>query len=199
VAAVFGGTALLASEVAGRPDLLAPLGIGPSAAPTGEQPEPSASSASSPAPPPPPASGPQSAGSVPATTAPTTATTTPPTPTTPARPPAAPARLAAQYGAVSGETSLVGYGAAITVSNAGAATAQGWTVVLTLPRPTLQITDVRGATVTRDGAVWTFTPDNTTRAVAAGASKVVRFVVGGAPLQSTPTACTIDGAACTIA
>jgi hypothetical protein len=92
---------------------------------------------------------------------------------------------------------LAAYPATVAVSNPGTAPVTGWTVVLTLPRSTLNVTDVSGATVTRDGAVWTFIPDSGAVQVAGGRSVTVSFRVSGAALlDATPTACTIDGRPC---
>jgi hypothetical protein len=108
----------------------------------------------------------------------------------------APVPLTARYtkGADGG---LAGYAATVAVTNPGTAPVTGWTVTLTLPRTTLDITDVRGASVTRDGAVWAFIPDSTTAQVGAGRSVTVSFRVSGAALlDATPTACTVDGRPC---
>ncbi|MBM0256622.1 cellulose binding domain-containing protein [Micromonospora sp. 4G55] len=95
------------------------------------------------------------------------------------------------------ERALLSYGADVTISNAGRTRVTNWTLVITLPRESLEISSVSGARVTRAGATWTFVPDETTAEVAAGSSVLVSFRVSGAPISSTPTACTIDGAACT--
>ena len=109
---------------------------------------------------------------------------------------AAPVPLTARFtkGADGG---LAGYQATVAITNPGTAPVSGWTVTLTLPRSTLNVTDVDGATVTRDGAVWTFIPVSTTAQVAAGRSVTVSFRVSGAALlDATPTACAIDGRSC---
>ncbi|MEU5790608.1 cellulose binding domain-containing protein [Micromonospora purpureochromogenes] len=95
------------------------------------------------------------------------------------------------------ERALLSYGADVTISNAGRTRVTNWTLVITLPRESLEISSVSGARATRAGATWTFVPDETTAEVAAGSSVQVTFRVSGAPISSTPTACTIDGAACT--
>jgi hypothetical protein len=92
---------------------------------------------------------------------------------------------------------LAGYAATITVTNPGGGPASGWTVQLTLPRSTLSVTDVSGATATQNGAVWTFVPNADTAQVGAGRSVAVGFRVSGAALlDGSPTACTIDGRGC---
>ncbi|WP_446213555.1 cellulose binding domain-containing protein [Micromonospora sp. IBSANI012] len=95
------------------------------------------------------------------------------------------------------ERALLSYGADVTISNGGRTRVTNWTLVITLPRESLEISSVSGARATRAGAIWTFVPDETTAEVAAGSSVQVTFRVSGAPISSTPTACTIDGAACT--
>ncbi|WP_327003173.1 cellulose-binding domain-containing protein [Dactylosporangium sp. NBC_01737] len=109
---------------------------------------------------------------------------------------AAPVPLTARFtkGADGG---LAGYQATVAITNPGTAPVSGWTVTLTLPRSTLNVTDVDGATVTRDGAVWTFIPVSTTAQVAAGRQVTVSFRVSGAALlDATPTGCAIDGRPC---
>ncbi|WP_426502575.1 cellulose binding domain-containing protein [Dactylosporangium sp. McL0621] len=92
---------------------------------------------------------------------------------------------------------LAGYPATVTVANQGAATVSGWTVTLTLPRVTLGIADVEGATVTRDGAAWTFIPTAATVKVGPASSVTVSFRVSGAALlDADPTACRIDANPC---
>ncbi|WP_346535373.1 cellulose binding domain-containing protein [Micromonospora sp. DPT] len=95
------------------------------------------------------------------------------------------------------ERALLSYGADVTISNGGRTRVTNWTLVITLPRESLEVSSVSGARATRAGATWTFVPDETTAEVAAGSSVRVTFRVSGAPISSTPTACTIDGAACT--
>ncbi|NYF58029.1 cellulose binding domain-containing protein [Micromonospora purpureochromogenes] len=95
------------------------------------------------------------------------------------------------------ERALLSYGADVTISNAGRTRVTNWTLVITLPRESLEVSSVTGARATRAGAVWTFVPDGTTAEVAADSSVHVTFRVSGAPISSTPTACTIDGTACT--
>jgi hypothetical protein len=94
------------------------------------------------------------------------------------------------------EHALLSYGAAVTISNPGSTRVTDWTMVVTLPRESLDITSVTGARATREGATWTFRPDGTDGQVPGGASVRVTFRVAGPSITSTPTACTIDGAAC---
>ncbi|GAA0726493.1 hypothetical protein GCM10010199_38100 [Dactylosporangium roseum] len=108
---------------------------------------------------------------------------------------ATPVPLTARF--ARGNDGLAGYPATIAVTNPGTVPVTGWTVTLTLPRSTLTVTDVSGATVTRDGAVWTFVPDSGTAQVGGGRSVTVSFRVNGAALlDATPTACTVDGRPC---
>jgi hypothetical protein len=73
----------------------------------------------------------------------------------------------------------------------------GWLLTVTLPRSTLRVAKVTGATARQDGATWTFTPDGSTAKVPPGGSVNVSFEVQGATLiAASPTACTIDGRAC---
>ncbi|MFC0507862.1 cellulose binding domain-containing protein [Micromonospora costi] len=94
------------------------------------------------------------------------------------------------------ESALLSYRAAVTISNPGTAPASTWTLVVTLPRESLAVTAVNGADVTRDGATWTFVPDGSQPLPGRGSTRVT-FRVGGAPVSSAPTACTVDGTACT--
>jgi hypothetical protein len=106
--------------------------------------------------------------------------------------------LQARYGKVGGSESLASYRATVTVSNPGQVAVTGWTLTVTLPRETLTVSDVVGATVTRSAATWTFTPTAATTSVSAGGSVPVTFQVNGAAVfDATPTACAIDGRACT--
>jgi hypothetical protein len=93
---------------------------------------------------------------------------------------------------------LLGYQMSVTVTNPGRATRDGWQLTVTFPRPTITVAEVTGATATQDGAVWTFTPDATTKRI--GASGLVRigFTVHGATLiDAAPQDCSIDGSPCT--
>ncbi|MEH0821463.1 MULTISPECIES: cellulose binding domain-containing protein [unclassified Micromonospora] len=120
---------------------------------------------------------------------------TPPSPDAPSPTPNTPVALTAAF--VIEDRALLSYGAGVTISNAGRARATNWTLVITLPRETLQISSVTGARATQEGARWTFVPDETTTEVPPGGFVRVTFRVSGAAISSTPTACTINGAACT--
>jgi len=105
-------------------------------------------------------------------------------------------RLSATYAAANG-SGLLGYRATVTLDARGPGPSSDWRLAITLPRPTLQIAAVSGATVERAGAVWTFTPDDSTRRIAAGASATIAFEVRGATLvDAQPTDCRIDGKTC---
>lgn len=108
--------------------------------------------------------------------------------------PAAPAALRADFAVEN--AALLSYGAGVTISNDGRTQVTGWRLVITLPRESLEVTSVTGARATHEGATWTFVPDGTTGQVPGDSSVRVTFRVDGAPTSSTPTACTIDGAAC---
>jgi hypothetical protein len=117
--------------------------------------------------------------------------------TTPTPPPGTTVPLTAQYANSSGGPGLLGYRATITIQNPGATVPAGWSVTLTLPRSTLQVANVAGATVKQDGATWTFTPVDATAQVPAGGSVAVTFEVHGATLvDAAPRDCTIDGRPC---
>jgi hypothetical protein len=118
----------------------------------------------------------------------------PAAPPAPERPTATPSALAAQL--TIEETTLLSYRAAVAINNPGTAQVSGWTLVVTLPRQTLTVTDVTGAEVRRDGAVWTFVPDQSTKQVRGGGSAQVRFRVDGTSIGATPSSCTINGRAC---
>jgi cellulose binding protein with CBM2 domain len=135
-----------------------------------------------------------------------TAAATSPTPTvsksapgtTPASNPRtdpSPLPLTARF--ASQDAGLAGYSGSVTVTNPGAVPVNGWTVVITLPRSTLTVSGVTGASVRRDGATWYFTPDQGNAQVAGGKSVTVTFRVNGAALlDAAPTGCTIDGRRC---
>ncbi|UQU61940.1 hypothetical protein COUCH_23170 [Couchioplanes caeruleus] len=134
-----------------------------------------------------------------ASTVPVPGSAVPPLPPGAATPSSAavPAPLAAQYRFPGGGTGLLGYDAEVTIFNRGAARRRGWVLTLTLPRPTLQIARVSGATARQDGSTWTFEPNDTTRSVPADGSVLVSFsVLGATLLDAAPQDCRIDGAAC---
>jgi hypothetical protein len=107
-------------------------------------------------------------------------------------PAGASSHLTAAYAAANG-SGLLGYQATVTLKAEGPGPSTDWRLAITLPRATLQIAAVDGATVERDGAVWTFTPDDATRQIAAKASAVISFEVRGATLvDAQPTDCRIN-------
>ena len=113
------------------------------------------------------------------------------------RPAPVAAPLAAAFRTSTGGTGLLGYEAEIAITNPGAVVRDGWDLTVTLPRPTLQIARVSGATARQDGSTWTFEPGDATRAVPAGGSVVITFQVRGATLlDAAPQECRIDGAPC---
>jgi hypothetical protein len=106
-------------------------------------------------------------------------------------------RLTASYKTASATAGLLGYQMTVTVANTGTASKSGWVLSVTLPRPTLLVSGVKGATATQNGSVWTFVPDSTTSTVAAGGSVQVVFGVHGATLiDAAPQDCRIDGNPC---
>lgn len=146
------------------------------------------------------ASGVPTASDVPVPTTTATGGTAPP-PVTPGPDrggqgaPAAP--LQARLATVAGSETLTGYRVALTVTNPGGVAATTWTAAVTLPRETLLVTNVDGATATRAGSVWTLAPTAATAQVPAGASVTVTFQVNGATVfDATPTACTINTQPC---
>ncbi|WP_433729435.1 cellulose binding domain-containing protein [Actinoplanes sp. CA-051413] len=109
----------------------------------------------------------------------------------------APVPLTASYRTSSVTAGLLGYRMAVTVDNPGTSAKDGWTVTVTLPRSTLRVSGVSGATAAQDGSVWTFTPDAATSRVPAGGSVELAFEVQGATLiDATPQDCRIDGNRC---
>src|SRR6185295_14149918 len=70
----------------------------------------------------------------------------PPSPTTAGPPsrPGVPAALAARYATEPGSESLLSYRASVAVDNPGRVPVTGWTLMITLPRRTLTISDVAG-------------------------------------------------------
>lgn len=95
------------------------------------------------------------------------------------------------------DNALLSYGAAVTIDNPGTAPAPAWTLVVVLPRESLRVTSVTGARASQDGATWTFVPEGDTGRVPGHGTVRITFRVNGAAISATPTACTIDGAACT--
>lgn len=192
-ATVIVGTGVLVVTLLRTPDRFAPLGVGPEPdAAVESAPEPGRaglgpnSSAGSAAP------GTPSPSPSPSPSRPDPAA--PPPGTDPAAP-VRPAELTATYRTE--QVTLIGYRAAVDITNPGRTPVDGWTVVITLPRRTLSIAEVSGATATQDGATWTFQPDRGTRRVPPDGTVRVTFRVDGAALGATaPTGCTIDGRPC---
>lgn len=186
--AVVAGTALIAASLLRTTDGFAPLEIGPRPAPEAvDTPAPDSagigrnSSTAMAAPPP---------GTAPGTEPPTG-----PSPTG-APAPARPLPLTAEY--ATQDPSLLGYGGSVAITNPGPTTVGDWTLVITLPRPTLSVTDVVGAEATQDGSTWTFVPAATGGEIPTGGSILITFRVFGATLGGgTPTACSVDGQTCT--
>ncbi|GAA3935290.1 cellulose binding domain-containing protein [Actinoplanes auranticolor] len=144
---------------------------------------------------------------VPGTTATPGATTTAPTTVTTAPAPSltskvpitenAPVPLTASYRTSSVTAGLLGYRMTVSVANPGKAAKDGWTVTVMLPRSTLRVSGVDGATAAQDGPVWTFTPDTTTALVPAGGAVELAFEVHGATLiNAAPQDCRVDGNPC---
>jgi hypothetical protein len=107
------------------------------------------------------------------------------------------ARLTAVYSAAAG-SGLLGYRATVTVESHGPDPAVDWRLTITLPRSTLRVAPASGATATQNGAVWTFTPTEESRRIAAGDAVVVTYDVLGATLvDAQPTACQVDDTPCT--
>ncbi|MCW3841895.1 cellulose binding domain-containing protein [Micromonospora yasonensis] len=127
----------------------------------------------------------------PAGPAPPSVSASPPATTTPSRPPELRARFAVETSA------LLSYGAAVTISNPGSDRVPDWALVIVLPRESLRVTSVSGARASQDGPTWTFLPDGSSGTVPGRGSVRVTFRVSGPAINATPTACTIDGAACT--
>jgi Cellulose binding domain len=123
--------------------------------------------------------------------------TTPPAPSQGANSEVAAVPLTARYTTVPQVAGLLGYRVTVVVTNPGAAPRDGWLLTMTLPRPTLMVSQVSGATATQNGAVWTFIPDASTAHVAPRGSAQVAFEVYGATLvNATPVDCRIDGNRC---
>jgi hypothetical protein len=109
-----------------------------------------------------------------------------------------PAPLAATYQTTPYVVGLLGYRTEVTVANPGPATRQGWTLTVTLPRPSLWINQIEGATATQQEAVWTFVPDDSTTAIPPGKQVTISFEVHGATLlDAAPADCRIEGSPCT--
>ncbi|MET8353144.1 cellulose binding domain-containing protein [Micromonospora sp. NPDC005206] len=159
------------------------VGTMPTDTPRAGQARPAATSPTRPVPP--------QATAAPPTPEPSTSTTAP----TPVTAPPTPAALRADFAIA--ENALLSYGAAVTISNPGEAPVARWKLAITLPRESLRVSSVEGATASQDGAVWTFVPDGSAGQVPGSPSVRVTFRVNGSSIGSTPTACTIDEVACT--
>lgn len=108
-----------------------------------------------------------------------------------------PVPLTASYQTASATAGLLGYQMTVTVANPATTLRDGWTLTVTLPRPTLLVSGVNGATAAQNGSVWTFTPTATTSRVPAGGSVKVVFGVHGATLiDAAPQDCRINGNRC---
>ncbi|MGN9774470.1 cellulose binding domain-containing protein [Micromonospora sp. H33] len=110
---------------------------------------------------------------------------------------AAPTRPALTAAFAVTDTALLSYRAAVTIGNPGSGPVPSWTLVITLPEESTDVTAVEGARVSRDGATWTFVPDGPAGQVPGQGSVRVSFRVADSSISSLPTACAIDGAACT--
>ncbi|GAA3753757.1 hypothetical protein GCM10022225_43110 [Plantactinospora mayteni] len=180
------GTGFLVVTLLRTPDQFAPLGVAPppSAEPEvdGDAVDDASSSATPPA-------------SSPLAPSPTSRPGTRNRPERAASPsPAPPPPLAAQY--ATEDVTLLNYTASVTITNPGPGPATGWRLVITLPRTTQSVAAVNGAEASRDGATWTFVPDQGTSRVPARGSVQVRFRVDGALIDGEPTACTINNRPC---
>jgi hypothetical protein len=106
--------------------------------------------------------------------------------------------LTARYTAASYAAGLLGYRATVTVTNPGPRARDGWLLIVTLPRTSLAVSVVSGATAARNGRVWTFTPTSSTVRIPPGGSVQVVYEVRGATLvDAAPDDCRVDGNRCT--
>ena len=198
VLVVAGGTAVLIGALMRAPGGLTDLPPGDRAAPA---PPPSSPAVSSLAAPVATTKSRASASVTPSTSGPASAASPTGTAVAGAAPPVASAtsagsHLTAAYAAANG-SGLLGYRATVTLAAQGPAASTDWRLTVTLPRATLQIAAVDGATVAHDGAVWTFTPTGETNRIAAGASAVIAFEVRGATLvDAQPTDCRVGDETC---
>lgn len=184
------GTLALIVLVLQAPYALAPVGVDPAAPPeavVAAGTEPTTANPTTPPPSPTATPTPTPTATVPPTTAPPTKTTAPPQ--------SAPVALAGRY--TLEDSGLWGYRSSVRIGNPGGKAVDGWTLVITLPRESLSVSNVSGATARRRGATWTFAPTGETRTVGRGGSVTVRFEVNGAPLLSAPTSCAVDTHPCT--
>lgn len=181
-------TAYSVVAVLRTPERLTPVAVGPAPAGApvtgtpGEQPEPATA-------------GPRTSAPAGTRAASPVARPSPGTPSASTAAPFAPAALRAEFAVE--DNALLSYGAAVTITNPGTAGVPGWTLVIVLPRESLQVGSVSGARASRNGATWTFTPEGETGTVPGRGSVRVTFRVNGAAISATPEACTINGAACT--
>jgi hypothetical protein len=193
IVAAVAGTVLLAVTLVRTPDGLASL------PPNVPQPLPPASAPEVPTPAVSPSSTPSSRTPSPSPSV--SPTRTPAAGSRPASaPPVVPAAvpLTARYAPDRGGSGLLGYRSTVTIANPARSAKTGWVLTVTLPRSTLTIDQVSGATVTQDGSTWTFVPDESTRRIPPAATVAVSFTVRGATLlDATPKDCQIDGNACT--
>jgi hypothetical protein len=105
--------------------------------------------------------------------------------------------LAARYSDSEGAPGLLGYRGTVTITNPGSRAKVGWRLTVTLPRPTLRVSEVSGADARQDGSTWTFVPQRATERIPPGGSVEIAFEVRGATLvDATPQDCRIDGNPC---
>jgi hypothetical protein len=188
VLAAIVGTVILAVTLVRTPDGLASL------PPTVPQPLPPASTS------PTPAASPSSAHPRTPSSSPSVSPSRTTAGIRPASPPGAAVAvpLTARYVPGAGGSGLLGYRSTVTITNPARGPKTGWVLTITLPRPTLAVDQVSGATATQDGSTWTFVPDGSTRQIQPGKTVTVAFSVRGATLlDATPQDCRIDGNACT--
>lgn len=105
--------------------------------------------------------------------------------------------LTARYADAGGTPGLLGYRATVTIANPGSRARTGWRLTVTLPRPTLRVSNVSGAVARQDGSTWTFVPDQSTERISPGGAAEIAFEVRGATLvDAAPQDCRIDGNPC---
>ncbi|MGI5245304.1 SRPBCC domain-containing protein [Dactylosporangium sp. CA-139066] len=97
------------------------------------------------------------------------------------------------------DLSLTAYRVTVTISNPTETVANDWAVVIVLPLLDFDVSNVSGARQSRSGLRVSFTPLDSNRKVAPGATVTIRFDVNGLGVRNGPFTCTIDGRPCTAA
>jgi len=156
--------------------------------PTTTSPSPTSPSPTSPSP-----TSPSPTSPSPTSPSPTSPSPTSPSPTSPS-PTVTPGACSVTY-SVAGQWPG-GYQAAVTVKNTGTSAVNGWTLKWTMPSGHA-VTSLWGGTATTSGSTVSVASLDWNQQIAVGGTTSVGFLGSGDGASSTPSAFTLNGAACT--